>query len=90
MNIKRLKLGIKVETAENGQKCIEILKKQQKIKNLHNQYKGYLIKLIILDINMPIMNGWDTFKKIQEMYQSNEYPIRPFIVAYTAYNDYNT
>lgn len=45
--------GFEVTTADSGQKCIEELKKG---------FKG----VILMDIMMPNMDGWDTIKEIVE------------------------
>lgn len=48
------KMGYKVIEAENGKVCLEKLK------------KGHIPDLILLDIMMPEMNGWETFDRIKE------------------------
>ena len=50
-------------TAENGKKCLEFLANNQ------------MPDLIILDILMPVMSGWETFEKIREKKSGNELPI---------------
>ena len=42
-----------VTTAENGEECLDELKKG---------FKG----VILLDLMMPVMDGWDTLKQIKE------------------------
>ena len=61
--------GAKVELAKNGQEAVEKYKSAE-----HGKYD-----LILMDIQMPVMNGWDatkeirTFEKKQE--QGNRIPI---------------
>ena len=50
-------------TAENGKKCLELLDKNQ------------IPDLIILDILMPVMSGWETFQKIREKLPGEKLPI---------------
>ncbi|MEJ6951878.1 response regulator [Natronospora cellulosivora (SeqCode)] len=45
------------------------------------EYKKGIYQLIIMDVQMPIMNGLDATKKIREI----EYPSRIPIMAMTAY-----
>ena len=40
-----------------------------------------------MDINMPLMDGVQTREKIVEMFQNQEYPIMPYVIAYTANGD---
>ena len=54
----RNKLQFESCIAENGQKALEILK----------QDNNNIIKLIILDIDMPIMGGIETLKIIRQQY----------------------
>jgi len=50
-------------SAENGKKCLELLENNQ------------IPDLIILDILMPVMSGWETFQKIREKLSGEELPI---------------
>lgn len=53
--------------AENGLKAIEILKKARII--------GELPSLIIMDFNMPMMNGMDTYKEIRKHPEFSNLPV---------------
>ncbi len=64
-------LGHTYKEAENGSKAIELLQK-------------YDFDLIFLDIEMPVMNGIETAKKIRTSFPSPKNKIKIF--AITAYN----
>ena len=49
---------ITVLEAENGVKAIDVLRKAR--------IKGELPALVIMDYNMPLMNGMDTYKEIRK------------------------
>ena len=58
-----------VETANGGKKCLEMLKK-------------YRPDIILLDIMMPDMDGWDTCARIKSEKQTKDIPI-VFLTAKT-------
>jgi len=60
----------KVITAESGKKCFEILEGQEKP------------DLILLDIMMPEMSGWEVFDKLRDNPQWQNIPI-VFLTART-------
>ena len=62
-------LGFESEAAYNGQECIDLIKKKQKLNCSCN--RNYY-KLIFLDIVMPVLDGIKTAKKIQEMIDNKE------------------
>jgi CheY-like chemotaxis protein len=41
-------------------------------------YQGYVPALVLLDLAMPDMDGWDTYNRIQELSQLHETPIAIF------------
>ena len=61
--LESLSSNYEIITAENGKKCLEILQNNQ------------IPDLIILDILMPEMSGWETFQKIRERLSGDELPI---------------
>lgn len=63
--------GYDVTVAKNGEECIQFLN------------KGKIPKLIILDIMMPVLNGWDTAAKIK----TNNAFIKIPIIFLTAKSD---
>ena len=63
------KFNVNSDLSTNGQECIDAILKKKKL-NCNCDKKHY--KLILLDMMMPIMNGFDASKKIQEMIDKNE------------------
>jgi DNA-binding response OmpR family regulator len=55
--------GYFVIPAENGQQALD----------LANQSS---VDLVLLDLNMPVKNGWDTFEQL-----TREHPLVPIIIA---------
>jgi len=64
-------LGVEFDMVENGREAIEALQNK-------------LYDLILMDIEMPVMNGLETVKFIRENLPSPENKV--FIVALTAHN----
>jgi PAS domain S-box-containing protein len=54
--------GFKVLVAENGKDALSVLKKEKRV-----------IDLVILDMNMPVMNGYDCYYEIRKM--SKDLPV---------------
>ena len=57
------KKGIKVEKAENGKKALAVLEKEDDI------------GLVLMDIMMPVMDGYETIERIRSQQKFNELPI---------------
>ncbi len=55
-------LGVEVEVAESGKKTLQLLKEQ-------------LFDLVLMDVNMPEMNGYETTRRIRAYKHCNELPI---------------
>ena len=55
--------GDSVVAAENGQQAVELASQS-------------LVDLVLLDLNMPVKNGWDTFEQF-----TREHPLVPIIIA---------
>lgn len=70
--------GIKYLEAKDGVEAVKVVKTQDK--------KGSPIKVVLMDFNMPRMNGWDATRTIHRMHEEQTLSFLPFIVGYTAYN----
>jgi len=55
--------GFFVIPAENGQQAIDLANNSR-------------VDLVLLDLNMPVKNGWDTFERL-----TAEHPLIPIIIA---------
>jgi signal transduction histidine kinase/CheY-like chemotaxis protein len=52
---------------------------------LHDQVKKP-IKVIIMDLNMPVMDGWEASRVIQLLYSQGKISYFPAIIGYTAFS----
>jgi two-component system, OmpR family, response regulator VicR len=68
--IENLDKNYKITTVNSGKKCLELLE------------AGEMPDLILLDIMMPDMSGWETYEKIREKKNNKEIPI-VFLTART-------
>jgi DNA-binding response OmpR family regulator len=55
--------GYVVIPAENGQQALDLANRSS-------------VDLVLLDLNMPVKNGWDTFEQL-----TREHPLLPIIIA---------
>ncbi|MBY0122060.1 response regulator [Bacillus sp. S/N-304-OC-R1] len=57
------KEGMHVLTAENGMECLETIGQEEKI------------DIVLMDIMMPVMDGYETMRRIRDLEQYQEIPI---------------
>ena len=51
-----------MDQAKNGQEAFDLVKSNEKVPN------GWYYDLIFLDLNMPIMNGYESCEQISNLY----------------------
>lgn len=61
--IKQLDSDMRVETLGNGREAIDFIEANYK--------NGLLPALVILDTNMPVMNGWDFLDTLQNEFDAS-------------------
>ena len=74
IRLRRYELGEDIITFQNGIEAVEYLKVNSKDKN-------ELPDIILLDINMPGMNGWDFVKKFKKMKLSLKKEIKLYMLS---------
>ena len=68
--IENLDSNYKITTVNSGKDCIDLIEKEG------------LPDLLLLDIMMPGMSGWETYQKIRETHSNKDLPI-VFLTART-------
>ena len=81
--MEQLDLNFNIQKAYNGQEALDIY--LQKIENKCNN-NCCIFKFIIMDIDMPILNGLDTVIKIREIEKSRNLP-HINIIGQTGFTD---
>jgi len=71
-------LNLQIAEACNGKEAVE--------KTRHFDRVGCPLKVIIMDCNMPEMNGWEATEVIVEDYKRKNISKLPFIIGYTAFS----
>lgn len=65
LRLKKSKFCEEVITAENGEEAAKFFERQLALPEIERN----LPELIFLDINMPVMNGWDFLDDFESKYQ---------------------
>ncbi|CAD8202143.1 unnamed protein product [Paramecium octaurelia] len=73
-------MGFEIQLAYNGQQAIEIVKNAKKCCE-----NCQLYAFILMDCQMPILDGWQTTKRLRNMMSGNIIPQIP-IIGLTAFN----
>ncbi|CAD8191964.1 unnamed protein product [Paramecium octaurelia] len=73
-------MGFKLQIAYNGQQAIDVIEKTEKCSDTCQ-----LFYFILMDCQMPIMDGWTTTKVLMGMIEDNLIPDIP-IIGLTAFN----
>lgn len=79
--IFKCKFGIQSDEAINGKEAVDMVK----ARGYQECCSSY--KIIIMDFEMPIMNGLESAKRIRKCQVKGQVEPNLFIVAYTAYTD---
>jgi CheY-like chemotaxis protein len=64
----------KIQVCSNGEEALHFLEK-----NMHNNAE--LPEVILLDVNMPVMNGWEFLDAYQSLKQSISKEMQVFLVT---------
>lgn len=74
-----------VFSSANGQEAVDFLSNYEKKKAKYQD--GFPPGLILLDINMPLMDGFEFLDIFKKLRQENDYCTTPVVVFLTSSND---
>ena len=74
--IKMSAFAENVTSCENGKKAIDFLNNQ-------TAASSYIPDIIFLDINMPVMNGWDFLEEFEKIHHTYKATPRVYILSST-------
>ena len=72
------RFGFPSDTANNGQEAVDLV--------ISRQQHGQPYKLIIMDVEMPVMNGWQASMILTEKQRLGELSENMKIIGHTAYS----
>lgn len=79
--LKRLDIADKITAATNGLEAIDL------IKSYISDNQNDLPKIIFLDINMPIMDGWEFLEEFEKLDSEIKSQIYIYMVSSSVYED---
>lgn len=71
-------MNLQYSEACDGKQAINLILKQDKI--------GKPYKIIIMDCNMPVIDGWEATKRLKTLYEDRVLKRYPNIIGYSAFN----
>ncbi|CDW89008.1 pas domain s-box protein [Stylonychia lemnae] len=86
--ILSLQFKLEVDQARNGMEAVQKVQDRFKIKSIcdNNQCHKSIYKLILMDCNMPIMDGFQATQEIRKIEATIDKPKKSYIAALTAYS----
>lgn len=79
--LKHLNLVTNINCVENGRQGIEFIAKSI------NEGPDNLPQLIFLDINMPVMDGWDFLEEFEKFDEEHKSQMFIYMVSSSVYNE---
>jgi CheY-like chemotaxis protein len=70
--------GLSYHEACTGLEAVE------KVLQFNKGEEGY--KVVLMDCEMPVMNGWEATKSIMQMWEEAKIELLPAVIGYTAYS----
>jgi CheY-like chemotaxis protein len=85
--IEKVEFAKEIDTADNGEEAIKYFDtlNEEKINNPTLVYP----KLVLLDLNMPVMDGWDFLESFNKKDYQNVFSLTRFIVVSSSIDPYD-